>query len=529
MTGSMSRVRWRACGSAPQMSGSPTCRELPRRWWSLLGLCLVTALVWVTASDISIALPSIGRDLGGSMDVLQWAVNGYFLAGALIIVSGRFGDVFGRRLVFCIGTALVMIGSLPAALADGPQAVIVGRVIQGAGAAAVLPSALAIVAVSFRGRERDTAIGAWIATCWGAQALGPLVGGGLIAALSWRWVFWINLPLGVVALALVLWSTGESRQKDADRRIDVPGTLTLVAGLFLVCYGLVRVDDGGPLVLIGSFGGAVVLLTAFVVVERRSPSPVIALSIFRRARFDGAVVANFIANFVFSAVVFFMALYLQVVEQFSPLVAGALLLPATIPILLANPLGTRWGYRSGARLATTAGMALLAGGCFLLLDLGGAYSELLAPFILIGVGIGLQITPCAAVALEDVGAAGEGVASGVFKAASMIGGSFGVAASTAVFQTAAGDRLRSLLSAVTLDDAAVGRFLDVMTGSVPVDSLTDISAEPQSIVTQAFDAAVARAMWPSIVFALIGAGVAWFLLRDRSARREELLVVQPEK
>lgn len=511
----------RAVAGTPALDARPVGRELPRRWWSLFGLCVVTALVWVTASDISIALPSIGRDLGGSMDVLQWAVNGYFLAGALIIVSGRCGDVFGRRLVFCGGTALVIAGSLPAALADTPLLLVVGRVIQGAGAAAVLPSALAIVAVSFEGRERDTAIGAWIATCWGAQALGPLVGGGLIAVASWHWIFWINLPLGAAALALVWWSTPESRLEGGGRHIDVPGALTLVGSLILLCFGLVRTDSGGAALPTACFGGAVVLLGLFVLIERRSPSPVVRLSIFRRARFDGAVGANLIANFVFSAVVFFMALYLQVVEGFSPLIAGALLLPATIPILLVNPFGTRWGYRRGARFPTALGMALLAVAGIFLLDLTGPYAGLLAPFILIGIGIGLQITPCAGLAVEDVGDAGEGVASGVFKAASMIGGSLGVATSTAVFQTAAGDQLRRLLASIASDAAAVGRFLDVLTGSVSVDSLKDIADHPQTIVTQAFDAAVARAMWPSIICAVVGVAVALFLLGGRPARRDD--------
>jgi len=494
----------------------------PRRWWSLVGLCIVTALVWVTASNISIALPTIGHELGGSMDVLQWAVNGYFLAGALIIVSGRFGDVFGRRLVFGIGTLLVMVGSVVAALAGGPLMLVVGRIVEGMGAAAILPAALAIVAVSFEGREKATAIGAWIATCWGAQALGPLVGGALVEGLSWHWIFWINLPIGAAALYLVWWSTPESRDEETDRHIDFPGAAVLVAALFLLSYGLVRTDTDGPGLLALYFGGAAVLLGAFVLIERHAKAPVVVLSIFRRARFDGAVLSNFIANFVFSAVIFFMALYLQVVEQHSPLIAGALLLPATIPILLINPLGTRWGARSGAWMPTAAGMVLLAVAGMFLLDLSGAYWELLAPFILLGVGIGLQITPCAEVAVGDAADAGEGVASGIFKASSMIGGSLGVAASTAVFQTAVGERLQALLASLNPDDLIIERFLAVITGSVSVESLSDLDGiDPQAIVVQAFDAAVARAMWPSIGFALLGVLVAVVLMRERRARRKE--------
>jgi len=207
-----------------------------------------------------------------------------------------------------------------------------------------------------------------------------------------------------------------------------------------------------------------------------------------------------------------------------------LLLPATIPILLINPIGTRWGARSGAWLPTAVGMALLAAAGLFLLDLTGAYWELVAPFLLLGVGIGLQITPCAEVAVGDAADAGEGVASGIFKAASMIGGSLGVAASTAVFQTAVGEQLRSLLASLSPEELVVERFLAVITGSVSVESLSDIvGIEPQKIVVQAFDAAVARAMWPSIVFAVLGVVVAVVLMRERRAARKETAVAATEQ
>ncbi|MFZ8982588.1 MAG: MFS transporter, partial [Candidatus Nanopelagicales bacterium] len=203
--------------ASPRTDSAPLPRT-DRRWWSLVGLCLITALVWVTASDISIALPTIARDLGGTMDTLQWAVNGYFLAGALIIVGGRVGDIYGRRLLFSIGTGFVLLGSVVAALAPSPAVLILGRVLEGIGAAAILPTALAMIAVLFEGKQRDTAIAAWIAVCWGAQALGPLVGGVIVEGLQWRWIFWINLPIGIVALLITWWATPATREEGAARR-----------------------------------------------------------------------------------------------------------------------------------------------------------------------------------------------------------------------------------------------------------------------------------------------------------------------
>lgn len=446
------------------------------------------------------------------MDTLQWAVNGYFLAGALIIVGGRVGDMFGRRRVFTIGTAFVLVGSVVAALSTSPQILILGRVLEGVGAAAILPSALAIIAVTFTGKQRDTAIAAWIAVCWGAQAFGPLVGGVIVEGLSWRWIFWINLPIGIAALALTWWSTPESRGSHATGRIDVPGVVTLVGSIFVLSWALVQFDTLSTAAFVGLLGASVALLVVFVLIERRVASPVIDLSVFRMRRFDGAVLANLIANFVFGGVIFFMALYLQVVEGYEPLKAGLLLLPATIPILIVNPLGNWLGQRFGPSRPTAVGMACLAVAAFLLLDLSGDYSALIAPFILIGVGIGLQITPCAATAVEDPGQAGEGVVSGVFKASSMIGGSLGVAVGTAVFQSDARRQIESLLD--NLPEASLEKLLAVLTGGATVDDLVGvIPGDAQRVITEVFDAAVGAAMWPTIAVSLVGVAVAATLLR----------------
>ena len=497
-------------------AASQTDRGVDRRWWSLIGLCLVTALVWVTASDISIALPTIARQLGGSMDTMQWAVNGFFLAGSLIIVGGRLGDIFGRRLLFAIGTLLVIIGSLVAAVSGGAGLLILGRVIEGVGAAAILPTALSTIAVIFTGKQRDTAIAAWIAVCWGAQALGPLVGGVIVESLSWRWIFWINIPIGLAALALVWWATPETREAGASRSIDFGGVITLVGGVFLLSAALVFADEVSLLQTAGTVAASVALFVLFVVIERRVAHPIVVLSIFRKRRFNGAVGANLIANFVFGGVIFFMALYLQVVENYGPMEAGLLLLPATIPILIINPLGNWLGRRFGAALPTAVGMALLAVGTLLLLNLGDSYTELIAPFILIGLGIGLQITPCAATAVEDPGEAGEGVVSGVFKAASMIGGSLGVAVGTAVFQSDARHQLTEALSVAQLTPDQITTLMAILTGGVRLEDVApDIPPNARELIVMVFDRAVGLAMWPSIAVSVIGVIVAIALLRGR--------------
>jgi predicted MFS family arabinose efflux permease len=260
---------------------------------------------------------------------------------------------------------------------------------------------------------------------------------------------------------------------------------------------------------------AIGLLVAFVVIESKTANPLVHLSIFRRARYNGAVLANLIANLVFGSVLFFMALYLQVVEGMSPLQAGLLLLPATVPILLMNPLGTWLGNRFGPRWPTAIGMMFLAAaGLYLIMYIGDTYDTVLPAFILIGIGIGLQITPCAVTAVEDPGEAGEGVVSGVFKASSMIGGALGVALSTAVFQLYARNDIVNTLNVPLQSD--IDHLLDALTGTVNVDSVAQLqgpSARAQIAIL--FDDAVAAAMWPSVIGAVAGIAIAIALLKRR--------------
>ena len=483
----------------------------PYRWWSLLGLCGFTFLVWLTATDINIALPTIGRDFKGSMDSLQWAVSGYFLAGSLIIVGGRLGDLKGRRLIFLTGGVLLLLGSIVAGLAGGVEQLVGGRVIQGVAAAAILPTSLAMVAVGFPPEERPKAVAIWIAVAWGGQGVGPLIGGGLVDLFGWAGIFWVNLPLGLAFLALVVKTTPESRGEEGGR-LDVPGALLVMGGLLLVSYGLVQFDtaSAGELALL--FGGAILLFVLFALVERKVEDPLVPLSVFRRPKFMGAVSANFLANVAFAVVVFLMALYLQIVLEEDPLTAGALLLPATATILLFNVIGERMTRSGRFRSAIALGMAFLGAGCLVLTFLDGTYGSLLPGFILVGVGIGLQITPATELAVTTSGA-GEGVASGVFKATSMIGGSIGVALATAVFQGRASSKLESEIAANP--GGFTGRsetsLLDVITGSQTPVGLPDLVKQATD---GAFEAAAGDAMFVGVIAAVIGLVLAVVLLRS---------------
>ncbi|MCX6386848.1 MAG: MFS transporter [Solirubrobacterales bacterium] len=308
------------------VSARPASDINPQRWLSLAALCVLTGLVWLTATDISIALPTIGQALGGSMDSLQWAVNGYFLAGSLIVLGGRLSDMKGRRKIFIIGGFLLILGSVVSGSAGSTSQLVIGRVIEGVGAAAILPSSLAIVAVQFPENERARAIAIWIAVAWGCQGIGPLIGGGLIQAFGWQAIFWINVPLGIAAIWLVLKTTPETFNTREGAKLDIPGAAVLTSALILLSYGLVECDSASLPTVFLYFGGSALLFALFVFVESRASEPLVPLSVFRRPAFMGAVSANLLANIVFSAVIFIMALYLQVVMGYGALKAGALLL-----------------------------------------------------------------------------------------------------------------------------------------------------------------------------------------------------------
>lgn len=515
-----------ACGAALEgetrvgsgqidMTGAVSVGRSP--WWSLAAISALTCLVWIAASAVTIALPAIARDLSGSMDALQWAVNGFLLAGSLIVVGGRLADVFGRRLMLLSGAGLLAAGSVVSAVAPDVFILVLGRVVQGVGAALVLPAALATVVVSFSGRERQKAIGLWIAACWGSQALGPVVGGAVLQWGSWRALFWVLVPLVLLSGAWILRVTPESKVPGLSRRIDVPGAVLGVGAVALLSYALVSFNDVDLPVFAGMIALVVVLLVVFVLVERKVASPLVVLSIFSIRRFNGATSANLLVNLVFGAVLFVMALYLQVVQEYGPLEAGLLLLPATVPILLVNPLGARLHARFGPAVPTGVGMGLLAVGVGGLMLLDGSYLSVVIPFLLIGSGVGLQITACADAAVEDTGSAGEGVASGLFKAASMVGGSLGVALTTAVFQVSATSGVQDAVPDLGGDDAR--EVLDVIDGAIPVDALASLLGDrAQDVVRQVFDTAAVSSLIPSAVAALLGVAVALLLRGGPFAR-----------
>ncbi|MDO8106722.1 MFS transporter [Isoptericola sp. b441] len=392
--------------------------------WLLLATVLGSALVFLDATVVTVALPAIGADLGARTAGLQWVLSGYMLTlSALILLGGAYGDRYGRRRVFVIGTTWFTAASAACAAAPTVGVLIASRVVQGAGAALVTPGSLALIQTTLRREDRSRAIGAWSALSGVGAAVGPLVGGALVDATSWRAIFLLNVPLGAGVALAALRHVPESRQ-ESDSPLDLAGSLLAVLGLGGLTYAAVEGGDNGlgaPSVLVaGALGAAGVV--GFGLRERRAAAPMLPLSIFRVRRFTAANLVTFAVYGALGGVTFLLVVFLQVVLGASALAAGATTLPITAAVLLLSPVMGRLLQSTGPRLPLSVGPALIALGAWLMSRLGsdGSVLEALPSVVVLGVGLGITVTPVTATALGGVEDSRAGTASGVNNAVSRV-------------------------------------------------------------------------------------------------------------
>ena len=419
-----------------------------KRWWSLVALCLSAAIVWFAAANIPVATAAISDDLGGSVTALQW-VNTIFTltCGALVIAAGRLGDIFGRRRVLGIGLVIFAAASVLAALAPTTSMLIAGRALMGVGAAAILPATLAIIPIEFSGKDQVTAFSAWMATTAVGQAAAPAISGGLIEFLGWPAIFWINVPACALAFVLVTRTTPESCDEGASHRLDYAGLGTVAAGLVALLYALNEAPARGwtsPIIL-ASFALAVVLLAAFVLIERRVREPLLDLALFRRRSFDGALIDNLVYNITLAGTMYVLALYLEQVRGYDAFTAGLYLLPSTVSMLVFIPIGARLELRRGPRFPLATGTLIMGVGTFLagFLAVDTPYWWYAMAILIQGIGIGLFSTPLSDTAVGLAPPAESGAASGAFKMCSMVGGALGVALMGGIYRGLQLSQLRS--------------------------------------------------------------------------------------
>ena len=404
------------------------------KWIVLVLVCFAQFMVVLDATIVNVALPSIQTDLGLSEANLQWIVNAYTLVfGGFLLLGGRAGDLIGRKRLFLGGIVVFTVASLLNGLAVNEGMLIASRALQGLGAAFISPAALSIISTTFEeGRERARALGVWAAIAIGGAAFGLVLGGLLTQLLSWPWIFFVNVPVGIVTFAFALRLIPESRDEHAHRSFDVAGAVSVTGGLMSLVYAIVKAETAGwgSATTIGFFTLSAVLLASFVVIELRSTAPLVRLSIFRvRSLLTANVVMLLVASGVF-AMFFFNTLYIQRVLGYGPLKAGLAILPFTAGVMLSAGLASQFAPRVGVRPVAALGMLLSAIGMLLLvrLPVDGTYAaDVLPSLIVTSLGMGAVFMPLTLIATTGLEDEDQGLASGLFNTSQQIGGALGLA------------------------------------------------------------------------------------------------------
>lgn len=405
----------------------------PAGRWVLLATVLGSALTFIDATVVNVALPHIGKDFHAGAAQLQWTVNGYTLSlASLILLGGSLGDRFGRRRLFVIGVAWFAVASLLCGLAPDVQVLIAARVVQGIGGALLTPGSLAIIESSFHPDDRGRAIGAWSGLGGIAGAMGPFLGGWLVQVATWRLVFLINVPFAVVVIAVALRHVPESRDPDAGQGLDVWGVVLAAAALAGLTYGFTAWPSQGPgsVAVIASLSVGLACLIGFVVAERREREPMVPLDIFRSKAFTVANLATFVVYAALSGVIFLAVLNLQVVAGFTPLAAGTAMLPAIVLMMLLSARAGALSQRIGPRIPMTVGPLIIAVGMLLYTRVGAHASyvrDVLPGVIVMGLGLSLNVAPLTATALGSVDEKHAGIASGINNAVARAAGLLAVA------------------------------------------------------------------------------------------------------
>ena len=417
---------------------------------ALLLLAMTQFVIVIDASIVNVALPSIGAHLHFSRDDLTWVVNSYTLTfGGFLLLGGRMADLLGRRRMFMLGLVVFSLASLAGGLAQSETWLIAARAVQGLGAAIVSPAALSIITTTFAdGAERNRALGIWGAVAGAGGAAGVLLGGVLTSGLSWRWVLFVNVPIGLIAAALAPRTLVESRREAAGSTFDIPGAVTVTAGLALLVYAVVdAVNVGwGSSRTIACLAAAVLLLIAFVVIELRATDPLMPFSIFRLRTLRGANIVGLLIGMSLFSMFFFISLYLQDVMHYTPIKTGIAYLPLAVGIIVSAGIASQLVTRLGFKIPLTLGMVLIAVALFWFAQVpapNGAYiSDILGPSLLAAVGLGLAFVPVTIAAVTGTEPEEAGLASGLINTSQQVGGALGLA----ILATVANSRTQDILS-----------------------------------------------------------------------------------
>jgi EmrB/QacA subfamily drug resistance transporter len=422
---------------------------LERKWWTLIAVSVAIFMLLLDITVVNVALPSIQSGLHSSFADLQWVVNAYSLTlAAFLLTAGSLADLFGRRRVFVLGLIIFTASSAACGLAGSPLALNLARAVQGTGGAMMFATSLALIAEAFHGKERGIAFGVFGGVTGAAVAVGPVIGGILTTGIGWEWIFFVNVPIGIAAVALTLTQVEESRDPNA-RGVDWLGLVTFSGSLFLLVLALIQGNEKGwgSTRIVSFLVASALLLIAFVIAERRQRRPMLDLTLFRRPAFAGASIVAFSISASMFAMFLYLTLYIQDVLGFGALQAGLRFLPVTLLSFAAAPISGRLSVRVPVRLLLGFGMLLISGGLLAMtaVEASSGWTVLIPGFIIAGIGIGMVNPPLASTAIGVVHHSRSGMASGINSTFRQVGIATGIAGLGAVFQHEVSSRTQSAL------------------------------------------------------------------------------------
>ncbi len=499
--------------------------KVAQKWWTLVVVCTGIFMLLLDITIVNIALPDLVKSLHASFSDLEWVIDAYAISlASLLLIAGSLGDLAGARKVFLGGLAIFCASSLLCGLAQSPAFLITFRAVQGIGGAAMFATSLALLAHKYRGRDRGIALSAWGATAGGAVAIGPLVGGALTSGISWRWIFLINVPIGIAAFAATLARVDEAPRRPGVRP-DWLGFVTLAGAMLAGIYGLIRGNQDGwtsPAILT-AFASCVVLLAAFGLVEhqRRDRQPMLELALFRNPALVGACIGALMISASIFSVLLYLTLYLQDVLRYSAFQTGLRFLPLTIPIIFAAPVAGRLSGRVPARLLIGGGLGLIAVGLALmtLLSATSGWTVLLAGMVVSGIGSGVTNPVLASAAVGTVSSEKAGVGSGINNTFRQVGIAVGIAGLGAIFASTVRS---SFVSDLAGRSPQLARHASQLAGSLTsgggLSSVRPSGPGAQVIASAArysFVTGLDRILWVAAIIAAMGAVVSAVLLRTR--------------
>jgi EmrB/QacA subfamily drug resistance transporter len=419
-----------------QIKTSPSAKK----WWVLASISFALFMILLDVTIVNIAIPHIMTSLNVSLSSIEWVINVYVLVFAVLLLTlGKLGDLFGRKKLFMIGLAIFTLASIGCSLAPNFVFLIIWRGIQAVGGAAMLPATLSLLNVEFGESGRGLALGVWGAVAGAANALGPIIGGALVDTFDWRYIFIINVPIGIIAFIGALIVIRESKDENTDRKIDFPGILVISAALFCLTFALVEGQTYGwtSALILSLFSVSLVCFIVFIILELKTATPLAQLRLFRDKTFTAGNIIGWVINFGLLGVIFLLVLYLQIVLKINALSAGLWILPLPLAIIFVAPFAGRLTDKIGGRWILFAGTILCAAGIYLMSDLStiSNWKDLLLPLIICGAGIGMVMAPVSTIVMSSTPMQQSGMGAGILSTTRQIGAVMGISVLGAILQS----------------------------------------------------------------------------------------------